>query len=199
MTKQDFLTCLKQGLTGIPQSELDGRLAFYSEIIDDRIEEGLTEEEAVADVGNVDEIITQVLSEIPLPKLIKEKVKPKSKMKTWEIVLLIIGAPIWLPLLISAVAVIFSLYVSLWAVIISLWAVAVSIIACSVGFTVYGIVSLVLSNKTVGLFFIGSAFVCAGLATFMFVGFKTMTKGTVHLTKEMILKIKILFIKKGDA
>ena len=65
-------------------------------------------------------------------KLIKEKT-PKRRLGVWEIVLLVLGSPIWLSLLIAAFAVILSLYISLWAVIISFWAVFGSFIGCALG------------------------------------------------------------------
>ena len=126
MTKHEFILRLREGLRGIPKSELDERLDFYKELIDDRIDEGQTEEDAVADIGNVNEIISQILSEIPLSKIIKEKVKPNKKMKWWEITLIILGFPVWFPVLISIAAIIFSLYISLWSVIVSFWAVFAS-------------------------------------------------------------------------
>ena len=39
-----------------------------------------------------------------------------------KILLIILGAPVWLPLLITLIAVIFSAIVSLWAIVVSLWA-----------------------------------------------------------------------------
>ena len=60
MTREQFVKKLKGELSSLPSEELEGRLAFYSEMIDDRIEEGLSEEEAVAAIGDVDEIIAQL-------------------------------------------------------------------------------------------------------------------------------------------
>ena len=37
MNKQEFLTQLRQGLSGLPQDDIEKRLTFYSEMIDDRI------------------------------------------------------------------------------------------------------------------------------------------------------------------
>ncbi len=42
-------------------------------MIDDRVEEGLTEEEAISEIGTVNEILSQIIEEIPLSKLVKEK------------------------------------------------------------------------------------------------------------------------------
>ena len=115
MSKQEFLAQLEKGLYGLPQADIDERLGFYSEMIDDRMEEGLSEEEAVAGIGSVDEVIAEIVAEIPLSKLVKERI-PK-QIDAGLIVLLVLGFPVWLPLLIAGVAVVFSLYGSLWAVL----------------------------------------------------------------------------------
>ena len=67
---------LRKRLAGLPQAEIEERLAFYNEMIDDRIEDGLTEEEAVAEVGPVEDVVNQIMSEIPLTALVREKVRP---------------------------------------------------------------------------------------------------------------------------
>ena len=102
MTKQEFLADLREGLSGLPQSDIEERIAFYSEMIDDRMEEGLSEQEAVAAVGSVNDIILQVVDEYPFPELIKVRIRSRKPMSTLTIVLLILGSPIWLSLLIAA-------------------------------------------------------------------------------------------------
>lgn len=196
MTKQEFLQCLRQGLAGIPQSEIEDRVEFYSEMIDDRIDDGLSEDEAVSEVGKTDDIIAQIISEIPLAKLIKEKNKGKRQMKTWEILLIAAGFPIWLPILLSVVAVILSLYVSIWAVIISLWAVSVSLAACAIGLISYGVMSIIMHNALNGLFVIGAAFICGGLSIFMFIGTNYLSKCTVLITKKPMNKLKAYLFKR---
>ena len=128
MNKQAFLAQLRKGL--LPEDDIDERLTFYSELIDDRMEDGIPEETAVHETGTVDELVSQIVADIPLGKLVKEKITPKKRPKAWEIVLLVLGSPVWLPLLIAAFAVMLSLYVVLWSVIIVLWAAFVSFAAC---------------------------------------------------------------------
>lgn len=111
MNKQEFLGALKKRLSGLPKNEIEERLAFYGEMIDDRTEDGRTEEEAVAEIGGADEIAAQIIADIPLTRLVKEKIKPKRRLKTWEIVLIVLGSPIWLSLAIAAAAVFFSMYI----------------------------------------------------------------------------------------
>lgn len=199
MSKQEFLVQLRKGLSGLPKDDVEERLAFYSEMIDDRMEEGSTEEEVVSEVGNVDEIVSQIIEDMPLVKLVKEKAKPKRMLRAWEIVLLILGSPLWLSLLLAVVAVIFSIYLVLWSVIISLWSVFGSILGCGFGGIVAGIGFAVSGNGFTGVVLIGAGMVCIGLAVFLFYGCKAATKGILLLTKKIALGIKNCFINKEEA
>ena len=199
MNKQEFLIRLRKGLQGLPQNDIEERLTFYNEMIDDRMEEGVTEEEAVSGIGTVDEIVSQIVAETSLSKLVKEKVRPKRALRVWEIVLLTLGSPIWLSLGIAAAAVIFSVYITLWAVIISLWAVFASFIICAAGSVPAGIIFIKNANKISGAVMLLGGIVCAGLSIFMFFGCKAVTKGILILTKKIALRIKSCFIRKENA
>ena len=198
MTKLNFLFELRDKLSGLPKEDIEERLNFYSEMIEDRIEEGLSEDEAVAAVGTTDEIARQIIAETPIAKIAKEKLKPKNKPKILEIILLVLGFPLWLPLSIAAFAVAFSLYIALWAVIISFWAVFASFIGCAVGGIISGIIFAVNGNLLTGIAMLAAALVCAGLSIFAFFGCKLATKGILLLTKKVIIYTKSLFIKKGE-
>lgn len=65
MNKQEFLDALQGGLSGLPKEDLQRILDFYSEIIDDCVEDGLSQEEAVATLGSVDEILASLQTESP--------------------------------------------------------------------------------------------------------------------------------------
>ncbi|MBR3759551.1 MAG: DUF1700 domain-containing protein [Ruminococcus sp.] len=94
MSKQEFLEQLRKGLSGLPQDDVEERLNFYSEIIDDRIEEGFPEDEAVSAIGSVDEITAQVVADIPLSKIAKQRIRSEKKRSVGEIILLVIGFPL---------------------------------------------------------------------------------------------------------
>ena len=198
MNKQDFINELRSRLSGLPQEDIEERVGFYCEMIDDRVEDGLSEEEAVAQIGGADEAASQIIAEIPLSKLVKEKVKSKRKLKAWEIVLIAAGSPVWFSLLVAFAAVFIALYISLWAVIASLWSVmgafAVSAVACIAGAAVLA----VQGAGNMAFCSIGAALVLAGLAIFLFFGCLGATKGTAKLTKKIALGIKSLFIRKDD-
>ncbi|MBO7348531.1 MAG: DUF1700 domain-containing protein, partial [Spirochaetales bacterium] len=65
MTKQEFLKRLQDGLSGLPQSDIEDQLRFYSEMIDDRMEDGLSEEESVRLTGDPQEIAQRIIRETP--------------------------------------------------------------------------------------------------------------------------------------
>lgn len=196
MTKKEFLQALKVGLSGLPKDDVEERLSFYGEMIDDRTEDGRTEAEAVADIGAPDDIAAQIIREIPLTKIVKERIKPQRKLKAWEIALLVIGSPIWLSLTIVAVAVVIALYAVLWSLVVVAWSVFVALVAFAVVGVPMCIVLFVGGNGASGGITLAAGIVCGGLAVVMFVGCKATTKGIVVLTKKIAIRIKKLFIKK---
>jgi len=172
MGKKEFLEQLSKKLSVLPKNEREERLAFYSEMIDDRIEEGLTEAAAVASIGFV---------ELP-----EEKPATKRRLTAWKIVLLVLGSPIWFSLLIAAFSLVLSLYISLWAVIVSLWAAFGSLVACSASIALGGIGFAIDGHVPTGLAMLGAGLVCGGLSIGFFYGCHWITKGTVLLTKKLM-------------
>lgn len=199
MNKQTFLAGLRKGLSGLPQSDIEERLTFYGEMIDDRMEEGLSEEQAVLAIGPVDEIITQIIADTPFVRIAKERIKPKKRLKAWEIVLLALGSPIWLSLGVAAIAVILALYISVWAVIVSLWAVFVSLAGCAFGGMVAGVLFVCSGTTLPGIAILAAGLVLAGLSIFTFYGCQEVSKVIVKLTKHIAVGIKNGCIKKEEA
>lgn len=196
MTKQEFLAQLRKGLSGLPQDDIEERSMFYNEMIDDRIEEGLSEEEAVLAAGAIDEIVAQAVADIPLAKIAKERIKPKRQLKVWEIILLALGSPIWLSLGFAVIAVMFSLYVVVWSLLISMWAVFASLVCCVPAGLIAGIRLACIGSILAGIAMLAVGIVCAGLSIFAYYGCKAATKGILQLTKRITLWIKNCFIKE---
>lgn len=198
MNKNEFLKELEIRLQVFDKSEIENRLTYYSEIIEDHIEDGQNEEQAVDSLGNMDTIINEILQQTPITKLAKAKLNRKT-LRGWEIALLIIGLPLWFPLLIAAFAVILSVYVSIWSVIISLWATFASVVACGFAGMIAGMGFILTGSTLSGVALIGAGITLAGLSIFLFFGCKAATDGTIWLTKIMVLKFKNSFIKKEAA
>ncbi len=164
MTKSEFLHRLSARLQALSENDRAAALTYWSEMIDDRMEDGMSEEDAVRAVGTPAEAAAQILGEALPP----EPHKPQRKRKTWEIVLLILGSPVWLSLLIAAFAVLLSVYLSVWAVVISLWASAIAVTVTGPVSLVYGISCLIGADVSGGLLYIGAAFAFVGIGLSLF-------------------------------
>lgn len=198
MTKQEFVSSLRQRLALLSKQELDDRINFYSEIIDDYIEDGLSEEDAVSKLGIIDEVVNEILKDTSIIKLAKNKFKPKRKLDTWVIVLIILGFPIWFTLLVSLLSVVFSLYVSFWSIVISLWGVFVTLIGLGIGGIISGLIFLFTPSSMTGLLLLAVGLVCCGLSVYCYFGVVSLTKLLLKFGKFVILSIKKLFIRKEN-
>ena len=199
MNKEQFLSELKQGLSGFSEADIQNSLDYYAEMIDDRMEDGKTEEEAVAELGDVREIISQILLEMPLPKLVRAKTKPKKEFSAWEIVLLVLGFPLWFSLLLTAVAVVLSVFVSFWAVLISLYAIPISLAASALGCLAGAILFAVFGYAPHALFTFGALFLLIALAIFSFWLCHFAALGLIWCSKMLFRAIKRMFIgKRGE-
>ena len=204
MNKRKFLSKLSDKLSNLPHSEAQERLNFYSEMIDDLIEEGLTEEQAVLKVGNADDIAREIVTDDSFNDIIEEKLEPKKNTtKGWQLALLIIGSPIWFSLLVAFFAVAFSLVVTLFAVSVSLiavlWAIFGSLIACAIASVIYCFILIFTGNALTGFAILGAGLVCGGLSIFLYYGCKYFTKTITVLSKKIISLIKTLINKRRKA
>ena len=198
MRKQEFLAELRKELSGLPQDDVEERLSFYGEMIEDWIEEGLWEAEAVSAMGDVAEIVRQTVADTSLVKIAKERIRPKRHLKGWEIALLTLGSPIWLSLGVAAVAVLSALYVSLWAVMVSLWVVFGALAVCAVVSVPGCVMFAAHGSVAAGLAALSAGIVCAGLSIFLFYGCKAASKAILKLTKRIAIWMKNCFIRKED-
>jgi len=130
MNKKQFCTFLENELRlYLSSKEVYKTLNFFKEMIDDRVDEGLSEEEAVSQLGNIDDIVGQILDEHNIKKRQKKLVWrfiPQKTPSAANIIIAILLFPIWIT--------IFSLVASFFLVFISLiFSLVVSVIAFFVG------------------------------------------------------------------
>ena len=158
MNRAEFLTQLRGQLKPLPQSEIEKTISFYIEAINDRMEDGMSEEEAVASLETPDAIAREILVEnATFGSLVRARVQEGKEQKQQQkqgqrgqgksdsavgwallITLLVLGLPLWLPLLLALAAVLLSIYVVIWALVISVFAVLFALgssaVCCLVAF-----------------------------------------------------------------
>ena len=189
MKKSEFLRELRIRLSHLPPDDIKRSLDYYSEMIDDRIEDGLSEEDAVRKIGTPAMAAMQIMQELPILTLARARVgAKKSALAT---TLIILGSPLWIALfavafslviavfavLFSVLAVFFSLFVALWAAEVGLAVGAIAgLVACPI--------AIVLESQVLlGILLLGAALVLAALAIFGYFGAFYGTKGLLFLSK----------------
>ena len=200
MKRIEFLNQLKAQLWALPEADIQCSLDYYSEMIDDRMEDGLSEEEAVAAIGDLDEIVKQILNETPRPPQVVESTpkqnKAKNKVAPWMIVLLVLGAPLWIPLVAGVGSSVLGVYVSLWSVVIALYAAAFALAVGAIGLLVAAFSLFWIRRFGKGAVMVGGALICVGLAILIFLLSNLAAKGLVALTKLIWNGITGIFRRK---
>ncbi len=196
MNKIEFLEELAIDLIGLPQEDTERWLEYYTEMLEDRIEDGMSEEQAVASLGDPKGVARQILAQTPFTKLIKNKIKPKRKLRVWEIVLICVGSPVWVSLAVAVAAVFFSVLVSLWACIVALWAAELAVAASGLGGVLLTFLFVGTGAAYQGFLLLGGGLVCAGLSWFGFFFCKWLTKLFLKLCELFLLFVKSLFVEK---
>ena len=194
MKKAEFLDILRKELAGLPKDDLQSRISFYEEAIADRMDEGKSEEEAIADLGSIDEIVKQIAEDTSLVKLVKEKTRPRRRLRAFEIILLILGFPLWFPLLMVGLVLLLVGYLLIWVLVLVTYTVEISVSLAAVGSIIcfFGY----LSNGEMNLTSLGTGLAAIGMAILFVFACIWATKGTLKLSKAIILGIKRSFMKK---
>ena len=162
MTRDEFLNRLGELLACLPADQVEETKQFYAEAIADRMEDGMSEEEAVAAMGAPGEVAEATLDNLPAVPRAIARTRRRSTVLLW--VLTIVGSPVWVPLLIAFVIVALSIYFCIWALAFCVWVIAAAFGAVgAVAFALVaegiaiGHVPYVLAMLGCGFAFIGAA------------------------------------------
>lgn len=195
MNKSEFLYALRRGLAQLPEQEIEKQLAYYSELIDDMVEDGMSEYEATARLGDIDDIVRGVLEDTPLPLLVRTKVKPSGGWSAMSIVLLILGFPLWFPLLVTFFALFVTLYAVIWVLIICAFIVVLSLGITAIALIVSFIIALTRSFVS-AIMVLGSAIAIAGITVLAYLLAVWLTKALIKATGSLVRLVKSFFIRR---
>ena len=196
MDKIAFLDALYHLLKSLPKVERQQHIDYYAEMIDDRIEDGLSEEAAVAAMGSAADIAAQILDEATP--------KPAKKFPIWAIVLIVLGSPLWLSLLLAAAAVVLAVifaiaavYIALWSVLAAFYAIDLTLLLGFISGIAGGVFYLIQSVPVPAVVFFGAGLVCAGCTVLLFFLSNYLSVLLWRLGKWMVLKPVGIFRRKG--
>ena len=200
MTRTEFLDELKNLIKDYPVEETEKSIEYYNEMIDDRIEDGMSEEDAVKSLGDIKDIAKEIEIEMPMKTIVKKKVKEKKEenIPIWVILLLVLGFPVWAPLLLALGIGTFSLYIALWSVVLALWAVdAALFVSVIAGLLAIGI-TMVKGSMLSAIIYFGVTLVLIGLALLGLIGCFYASKGLAALFAAIFKSIKKKLISKNE-
>lgn len=192
MTKKEFCDGLRQALHGLPRQEIEQTLHYYSEIIADRMEEGMTEEQAVSKMEPMHVIARRVIADF------RGSAAPqtRAKLSGFMIALLILGFPLWFPLLATGFGLMVVALTMAWVFVLVLWAVCLGLFSGGVA----AILGLILGTIYTGFPWfgqIGLGMAAMGLSVFLFYGAKAAIPIAMGATVRLVSGIKKGFVRRG--
>lgn len=193
MNKQEYLASLRAALACLPESEIEESVAFYTEMIDDRVADGLTEEEATAQLDDPKTAARAIIADLPVVPRTVVRTKQKNRALYWTLVIL--GSPLWLTLLLAAGALVLAGLLTIWCLILGLWLLAAGLLAGGpLGLSVF-LYGLAMGQPAYAVFELGSGLLCFGLGLFCLHGAVAASKTLMQVSRQWIAKAKAPFVK----
>jgi len=199
MNRQEYLDEIKDKLLGLSEEDIDKALDFYMEAIDDRIDDGLTEEQAIKAVGTSDEVAEQILMDTPLPKLVSATVKPQRKLKAWEIILIVLGAPVWIPIAIALLSVALAVFITLFALMFALAAVLIGFVISGIALLIMAVIAVFAGGAGTALLKFAVGLVAIGVGILLFIPVKAAVLWLIELCGRFFKWIKKQFVKRKNS
>lgn len=135
MTRNEWIAELRGLLErrGVPASEVADALEYYAEAIDDRVEQGFSEQQALKEIGSPAQACDAVAETVPVAKRAVAAATATRERKALVGVLLLVGAVFWVPLAFGLLGAAAGVYATIWAAVLVVWAGIGSLLACGLG------------------------------------------------------------------
>ena len=190
MNRAKFLRSLERALRAYPRDSVQKTLDYYDEMISDRMEDGLSEEQAVNALGSIEDIVHSLpQAETPVPA--------GRRRKGWSTALIVLGFPLWLPLLIAFFALLLSGLIVLLAAIVCLFALELALAAAAVWAAAAGLYQLLKLNWAQALCLFGGALSCAGLSCLLFAPVMRSARALCRLLQRICAWVRHIFTRKA--
>lgn len=194
MTKSEYLQRLRNLLACLPPDQVEESVAFYAEAIDDRIEDGMTEADAVAAMGAPSSVAETILDDLPaVPRAI---VKTRRRSTLLLLVLALVGSPIWLSLGIAFIAVALAVYICIWMLAFCVWIIAAALVIAALALTILALDGAVIGHFAYSVTMMGSALGFLGAGLLVGAGAWMVSKQVARLSLLWTRKAVSPFFKK---
>ncbi len=189
MTKNEFTKVLKSRISHLPKAERKKILQYYYEMISERMEDGMSEAEAIDALGNLDELFSEYA---PVPKEPKKSVK----LRAWHIIMLIIGAPLWISLVVVILCLVMVFYIVIWVLVIAFYAIFLALAASGFALIMASFWALFVGGVPYFFAFFGAGIFLSGLAILWLLACNAFAKAMAKVTGKSAKGIFRFFFKR---
>ena len=191
MNKVEFLKELELNLFKMKDSEKNKFITYYDEMISDYIENGMVEDEAVKKIGTPNKIAQELMGEYDSVKLNL----PSFGSKSLNIIITIIGFPLWGSVLLTVALLVLSAYILLWCIPIAAGAGCVGFLASAI-VGIVGAPFVIAQSISIGVIQLGSGIASIGISLLLGIATIASTKKFISITKNFNIKLVALFKRK---
>ncbi|HHU56490.1 MAG TPA: DUF1700 domain-containing protein [Acholeplasmataceae bacterium] len=184
MNKQKFLNEIKANLKDFKKDEVKRIIEYYDEMINDKIEMGICEEDAIRSLGDVNDITTEIKT-----NLLGERSNNKAtnSLKNFLLILGICTSPVLLP-----IGIIFT--VLFFLILILIATLFLSIGVTSISLFVFGIVNsieMIMIGENIGIIMIllGLSFIIGSFLSYLTLQLYNVGKVILNYINKLFLKI----------
>lgn len=189
MTKNEFTRVLKGRINHLPKAERRKILQYYYEMISERMEDGMTEEEAINALGDIDELLSEYTP-------VSKEPRRGAKLRPWHIIMLIIGAPLWIPLVAAMLVIMLAFYIIIWVLVAVAYVVFMALAVCGFACMLTAIFSMFSGGAPYFFMLLGAGAVLSGLAVFWLMVCNLFAKAMAKVTAKTSKGVFRFFFKR---
>lgn len=191
MNRVEFIGILDVELAALKRVEREKFITYYEEIIDDYMENGFEEEAVIEKIGNPKIIAKNILSE---QDTVDIKV-PLTNSKVINMILLILGFPLWGSLLFAGLMLILSALILVWCIPFTTGVSALAFFAAGL-FSIVATPFMMADVLSVGVVQLGVGIGSIGVSFLLAMATMYLGKEFRFFTKELSSRLLKLFNRR---
>lgn len=191
MNKTIFLKELGFHLQKMKNTDKDRFISFYDEMISDYMEDGMTEEDAVIKVGTPKMVAEELLESYDTVKINM----PMTSSRIINIILLILGFPLWGSLVLAGILLLASSYIVIWCLPFTTGVGSIGLFTTSI-ISIIGSPFIMANSLPLGIIQLGTGIAAIGFSVLLGAATILLSKNFIIITKNFNAKLVTLFKRK---
>lgn len=179
MNRTEFINELNEKLVTLSSNDREEAISYYSEIIDDAVEEGKSEKKAIKELGDINDIIKRIIE--------SQETNKSSHNDIFTKRLLFILAS---PFIFSGIALLISMFLVAYSVILSLYCIVFSTGLITIAYLI-NFFLVVFTFPAFGIFSIGLSVLSFGMTILIVLGTNKLLYHLNDLSKKSWQGLKI--------